>query len=190
MIPLIWAHSPALVMAKYTKCDSCTQARKLGIKAYRSLHLIFLLHLGFNLYEKCTSYEEKIGKWFLHRGRYKHRGRYIWALYVRLPIILNHITVISFSINHSTLVQHHGNKIVFVLLLWWPIAMCRGRYTFFRTKNFSPKNTNWETWKFFHEKILITSLFTGYSGIWMPFVGCSECDFQVITDCYRSSSRN
>ena len=35
-----------------------------------------------------------------------------------LPIILNHITVVSFSINHSTLVQHHGNKIVFVPLLW------------------------------------------------------------------------
>ena len=59
-----------------------------------------------------------------------------------LPIILNHIKVISFSINHSTLVQHFGNKIVLVLLRWWPIAMCRGRYTFFRTKNFSPQNTN------------------------------------------------
>ena len=59
-----------------------------------------------------------------------------------LPIILNHIKVISFSINHSTLVQHFRNKIVYVLLLWWPIAMCRGRYTFFRTKNFSPQNTN------------------------------------------------
>ena len=82
-----------------------------------------------------------------------------------LPIILNHIKVISFSINHSTLVQHYGNKIVFVLLLWWRIAMCRGRYTFFRTKNFPPKNTNGETRKFFHEKILIMSLFTCYSAI-------------------------
>ena len=59
-----------------------------------------------------------------------------------LPIILNHIKVISFSINHGTLVQHFGNKIVIVQLLWWPIAMCRGRYTFFRTKHFSPQNTN------------------------------------------------
>ena len=57
-----------------------------------------------------------------------------------LPIILNHIKVISFSINHSTLVQHYGSKIVFVLLLCW--LMCRGRYTFFRTRNFPPQNTN------------------------------------------------
>ena len=59
-----------------------------------------------------------------------------------LPIILNRIKVILFSINHSTLAQHYGNKIIFVLLLWWLTAMCRGRYTFFRTRNFSPQNTN------------------------------------------------
>ena len=49
-----------------------------------------------------------------------------------LPIILNHIKVILFSINHSTFVQHYGNKIVFVLLLWWPIA------TLFSVQKFSP----------------------------------------------------
>ena len=61
------------------------------------------------------------------------RGHYMLGL----PILLNHIKVISFSINHSTLVQHYGKQIVFVLLLWWPIEMCRGRYTFFRTKKIS-----------------------------------------------------
>ena len=59
-----------------------------------------------------------------------------------LPMILNHIKVISFTINHSTLVQHYGNIKGFVLLLWWPIAMCCGRYTIFRTKKFFPQNTN------------------------------------------------
>ena len=39
------------------------------------------------------------------------------------PIILNHIKVISFSINHSTLVQQYGNKIVFVLLLISPLKI-------------------------------------------------------------------
>ena len=33
---------------------------KLGITAYRLLHLILLLHLRFNLYEKCTSYGENL----------------------------------------------------------------------------------------------------------------------------------
>ena len=53
--------------------------------------------------------KKKMENDFLCRGRYKRQDAITGYHMLALPIILNHIKLISFSVKNGTLVQHYAS---------------------------------------------------------------------------------